>query len=400
MRVLVLTHRLPFAPNRGDRIRAYHLLRLLARRHDVHLLSLIHDDEESRQLDPFPLAIASATGVRVPRVRNLLAAAASLAGGRPLTHVLLNSPGLHAIIEERAASIRPDVVIAYCSGMARVAFEPPLDGVPCIVDLVDLDSEKWTALAASTRGPLRRVYAREGRLLRRFEREVLARAAATTIINDRERDLVRLRLGDGQVHVAGNGVDVQAFAPPADPPLSNDVIFCGVFDYAPNEQGAEWLATTVWPRVKANAPEARLKLVGMRPSRRVRALAQAGSIDVVGAVPDVRPHLWTAALAVAPIHLSRGTQNKVLEAIAAGLPCVVTPAVHDGLPCGARPACFVHGEAEPFADAILRLLNEAPPLRREIARRADLSGLEWDAQLQPFLDLLAALARTAEAHPA
>lgn len=388
MRLLVLTHRLPFAPNRGDRIRAFHLLRVLAARHEVHLVSLLHDEEERRHLFTMSRMVASASGAPVSRLWNFLRAGAALAGSRPLTHVLLASRQLKPALQRTSETVRPDVVIAYGTGMVPHAFEPPLNRIPCVLDMVDVDSEKWAALAANANGPLRSIYAREARALRSFERSAVRRVFATTVVSERERDLAQ-RVLDGAVPlVIPNGVDVASFAVQVEPAASFDVVFCGVFNYFPNEQAAVWLATNVWPAVKAAEPRAMLRLVGMHPSRAVRSLAQPSSVDVTGAVEDVRPYLWRAAAAVTPLQISRGVQNKVLEAIAAGLPCVITPQVSDGLPETARSACVVAADSQSCAEALLTLLRMAPAKRRALAARADLSALTWSKQLEPFVGLV------------
>jgi polysaccharide biosynthesis protein PslH len=137
-----------------------------------------------------------------------------------------------------------------------------------------------------------------------------------------------------------------------------------------------------------------LSLVGSDPTAAVRALSAADStIEVTGTVPDIRPYLWRSAVAVAPLLNARGVQNKVLEAIAAGLPCVVTPAVLEGLPEEVIPACMLARDAEQFAAAVVGLLGREPAGRRAIAERANVPALSWDVQLAPLLGILERAAR-------
>jgi polysaccharide biosynthesis protein PslH len=392
VRILVLTHRLPYAPNRGDRIRAYHLLHLLAKSHDVDLVSLVHDDDERAHVEDLRLPVRSVTGVRVRYGRNLLAATHALMTAQPLTHALLRGAGMREVLRQRVAASAPDVVVAYCSSMARYAMTPPLAGIPFVFDMVDVDSEKWAALSRTASWPRRWVYAREARRLRAFERAAIRSARATTVASLRELAVLDdVAPGHGAVTVE-NGVDLARFAPPRGPTTEPHVTFCGVFNYAPNEAGALWLAREVWPMVRQSQPRARLTLVGMHPTSAVRALAADPSIRVTGAVPDVRPYLWESAATVAPLWTARGVQNKVLEALAALVPPVVTPAVFDGLPAAVRPACVTAPDARSFAGAIVSLLRTNPLERRRLARRADLSALTWPTQLQPLLDLLTCLA--------
>ncbi len=166
-------------------------------------------------------------------------------------------------------------------------------------------------------------------------------------------------------------------------------------DYAPNEEGALWLAQHIWPRVRRSSATARLWLVGAQPSDRVRAVASDPSIEVTGAVADVRPYLWRSAIAVAPLKTARGIQNKVLEAVAAGLPTIVTPAVADGLPTEILAACRIADGTRAFADAIVDCLSLEPRERRAMTESVDLAPLSWERRLAPLGDLLASAARRA-----
>lgn len=389
MRVLYLTHRLPYAPNRGDRIRSYHTLRVLAEHADVHLVSLVADAEEENKAHHLAGAAASIRTVRRSPMRNAARAIAALPFARPLTHVLLDGPAMGRALADAVHRERPDVVLAYCSGMARFAFEPPLADIPVVVDMVDVDSAKWRELATITRPPRAWIYAREARRLRAFEAHAARRAVATTFVNERERAILARRAPANRMHVVPNGIDVDAFRPLGSPAESARVVFCGVMDYAPNATAAIWLATEVWPRVTACRPDALLTLVGANPSRRVRSLANRDrTIEVTGRVPDVRPFLWRSAVAAAPLSLARGVQNKVLEAVAAGLPTVVTPAVFDGLPAEVTSACIPAATPEEFASAILAVLSRTPAERRAVATRANVRALAWRSRLSPLIALL------------
>jgi len=176
-----------------------------------------------------------------------------------------------------------------------------------------------------------------------------------------------------------------------------------VMDYRPNEEGALWLALKVWPLVRARRPDATLALVGANPTARLRsACAPEGSIHVTGTVPDVRPFLWEAAAAVAPLRVARGVQNKVLEAVAAGLPAVITPQVAGGLPPSIMPACSVRETAGAFADAILELLALTGAEREERVGTTRLQSLAWGTTLEPLWEILTRAARlemdTADQH--
>jgi sugar transferase (PEP-CTERM/EpsH1 system associated) len=392
MRVLFLTQRLPYAPNRGDRLRAYHMMAALAPHADIDLISLVHDAEEASHAGDITTA-ASVRAVPTSRPYAAWRSTRVLLTGQPLTHALLDAPGMARAIDAALSAARPDVVFAYCSGMARFALEAPLSDLPLVLDFVDVDSAKWTALGRTTRGPRGWVYRREARVLGRFEAVAARRARVSLVTTERERDALLALAPAVRVDVIQNGVDLAAFRAPGPPAATPSVVFCGVMNYAPNEAGALWLAREVWPLVLRERPDARLAVVGASPTAAVLALAALPGVTVTGSVPDVRPYLWAAAVAVAPLMTARGVQNKVLEAVAAGLPCVATGVVAAGLPPEVAPACAVADAAPHFARPILVLLAAAPEARRARAARAAVADLGWAERLATLPGLVAAAAR-------
>ena len=391
MRVLFLTHRLPYPPNRGDRQRAFHILRTLSTKADVEVVSLVHDDEEASQAETLPTLLPIRLHVcRTSALANVGRVAVGLPRRVPLTHSLLDAPGLSATLRDIWEHRAPDVVLAYCSGMARFALEPPLNRIPLVLDYVDVDSEKWGALARTARWPLNWIYRREARYLGRFEAGAACRAATSVVVNERERQAL-LKLAPGaRIEVVTNGVDVEALRPHQPPVEQAQVVFCGVMNYEPNVAGVLWFVDNVWPLVIAERPDAKLVVVGSNPTSRIRKLSSAHtSIVVTGAVPDVREYLWKSAVSVAPLWVSRGLQNKVLEALAAQLPVVTTPEVCEGLPAEVRGGCRAATSVRAFADEILALLAQPPSARRAIAQSARLESLGWDAQLEPLVSILA-----------
>lgn len=373
------------------------MLHAMVPRARVDLVSLVHDDDEAAHAADLRDLVDSVEIAAVPRVRNLMRGAWLWMTPRPLTHILLDSPTIRPTLERLVRERKPDVVFAFCSGMMRFAMLPPLASLPCVLDMVDADSAKWRSLGQTTAGPKGLVYRREGRCLARFEVDAMRHARSTLVVNARERDLLLELSPQAPVRVMENGVDLARFTPDANtPPAAQPtVVFCGVMNYAPNEEGAIWMARDVWPIVHAARPDARLMVVGASPTAQVQALASdEARVTVTGAVPDVRQYLWDAAVAVAPLWIARGVQNKVLEAVAAGLPCVVTPPVNEGLPDVLRSACPVAADAAAFARTVLDLLAITPEARRQRARSADLQCLTWQERLRDLVPLLIDAATT------
>lgn len=393
MRVLVLTHRLPYAPNRGDRLRAYHTLRGLTARANVELVSLVHDAEEASHVDDVRAVVPDVTALHVPKARNYLQAALKLASATPVTHCLLDSPGMAGALDEIVRRRPPDVVLAYCSGMARFALAPPLARIPLVLDFIDIDSRKWQDLGETASPPMSWIYRREAATLGTFEARAARHASAAVVVNEREASVARNLAPDANIHIVRNGVEIEYLRPRNAPQPSSRVVFCGVMNYGPNEQGMQWFVRHVWPLVRAERKDATLAIVGSDPTAALRVTcATDSSIEITGRVADVREWLWQSAVAIAPLQVARGVQNKALEAIAAGLPIVITGAVAAGLPSVAAAAC-VADNPEAFARSVLHYLALAPEERRERAASADLSSLQWTSTLSPLWSLIDAARR-------
>ena len=394
MRVLFLTHRLPYAPNRGDRLRAYHIVRtLVSHGAQIDVLSLVHDADELKQLERVRQLGASATAVHIPRFRTYASGALRRSPVRPLTHALLTAPSFQEVARAIVRDHEPDVVLAYCSSMAKFALEPPLDRFPLVIDLVDVDSQKWAALA-SVSAPLKRwIYAREERYLSRFEQLAAQQAFATLVVNDREAESLRKLAPGADVRVLPVGVDLANLRPTRGPVEAPRVVFCGVMNYSPNVEGILWFVKQVWPLIRARRPDAQFHVVGSDPVAAVMRLASRDAgIEVTGEVEAVQPYLWDSAISVAPLKTARGVQTKVLEAVAAGLPSVVTSAVFDGLPDEIHPACRLADSSSAFAGEVLALLSMRAGERRGIAEGARLSTLDWSSRLTPLHEILASAA--------
>ena len=394
MRILVLTHRLPYAPNRGDRLRAYHMIHELRRHAEIELVSLVHDDEEASHVDEVREFVPHVTTLRVTKLRSRVNAGLALLGQTPLTHALLDAAGIKTALRDICDRRPPDVVFAYCSGMARFAMQPPLDDLPMVLDFVDVDSQKWRDMAAASAPPKSWIYRREAVTLGAFEARAAEKAVTSLVVNEREAEIARRLAPSANVQVMPNGVELDRLHPPGSPSAQPRVVFCGVMSYAPNAEGMTWFVEKVWPLVRSQRPDATLAVVGLDPSPAFRSLCGSDpSITVTGRVPDVREWLWESAVGIAPLHVARGVQNKALEAIAAGLPIVLTEAVAGGLPLAAAYASRVANTPAQFAAHVLDLLSLTPEQRRAMAMSSDFSKLSWSQTLTPLWPIFQSAAR-------
>jgi sugar transferase (PEP-CTERM/EpsH1 system associated) len=400
--VLLLVHRIPYPPNKGDKIRSYHLLRHLAQRHRVFLGAFV-DDPFDRQYEGAvsPLCVDQFLAPMNPRARKL-ASLRGLLTGEALSLPYYRVAAMQRWVDDTIARQRIEAVVVFSSTMAQFVEGDRHRGLTRIVDFVDVDSDKWLQYAARGRGPKAWVYAREGRLLLSYERRVAADFDASLFVTEAEAALFR-RLAPEVAEKVGyfeNGVDTEYFDPsqpfedpyPAGRPV---LVFTGAMDYWPNVEAVTWFADEVLPRIRLARPDVRLAVVGSNPTETVRALGNREGITVTGRVPDVRPYLRHAAVAVAPLRIARGIQNKVLEALAMARPVVCTPPAAEGL----RPSPLMEAATAdtPEAVALLVLENlgrgEVPGHRAYVVEHYG-----WDANLAVVDRLLEP--RAAPARPA
>jgi len=398
--LLFLSHRLPYPPNKGDKIRSWHMLRHLAARYRVHLGCFIDDDYDRRYIDTVAQHCVEHKVIRLDKRVALLRGGFNLLRGGSLSIAYFRHPQLQSWVDDIVARHRPQVAFAYCSAMAPYVMSATASPMRRIVDMVDVDSDKWRQYATQRHWPLSAAYGREAAALLSSERKIAREFDATLFVSDAEADLFRRLAPESaaRVHGVPNGVDCDYFDPAgdyADPYPEGDVpiVFTGAMDYWPNVDAVTWFAQHVMPLLNGDSwGESRLRfyIVGSNPSPVVRALADDPRITVTGRVEDVRPYLAHARAAVAPLRVARGIQNKVLEAMAMGRPVVASPAALEGI--GPEAAKYLISAQAPqdFAAAVRRVLAEAgvAALGGEAARCAR-ETYGWGRSLARLEDLLA-----------
>ncbi len=408
--ILFLVHRLPYPPNKGDKVRSYHLLRHLAERHQVHLGTFVDDPDDHQHLPTVKGWCASLHAEPLQPRGAKLASLRGLATGEALTEVYYRSPRLARWVAQTVERERIDATVVFSSSMAQYAQAHP--AVPMLVDFVDVDSAKWADYAPQHRWPLSWLYAREGRLLLACERRVAAQARRSFFATEKEAALFRSLAPEAANGVEGmdNGVDATFFSPDADraSPFETGeapLVFTGAMDYWPNVDAVSWFAADVLPRLRAVHPRLRLHIVGRSPTPAVRALA-GDAVIVTGTVPDVRPYLQHAAAVVAPLRLARGIQNKILEAMAMGRPVVAAEACVSAMRVVPGQDVLAARDAGDYVQHLSALLTEPSRAAETGAagRRCVVSAYSWaahlqtlDRHLQQTLQTPAALAPSASA---
>lgn len=388
--LLFLTHRVPHPPNRGDRIRTFHFLEHLAARAHVWLGCLADEPVSDESREVLNRLCARVAIVPVDPYRRWLRAGLSLLSGKTISAGAFESPALTSVVTDWSHEVTFDAALCSSSALAPYLQASPLERTRRYVDLIDVDSEKWLEYSAVSPFPKSTLFGMEGRRLRTLEASLSDWCAGLTVVSEPEANLYRAFRPDGPITAIPNGVNVDYFTPQIDRSRERGCVFVGALDYKPNIDGIVWFAREIWPAIRAQRPDATLNIVGREPVPAVRELAELPGVSVPGTVPDVRPWLNEAAVAVVPLRIARGVQNKVLEALAMARAVVASPDplvgldVHDG-----TQLCKATAPDE-WATKVLRLLNDTA-LRDEVGLAGQAyvtANHRWDQCLAPLMSFL------------
>ncbi|MDB5888148.1 MAG: sugar transferase, PEP-CTERM/EpsH1 system associated [Rhodocyclales bacterium] len=393
--LLYLVHRIPFPPNKGDKVRSFHLLKFLAQHYRVHLGTFVDYAQDWQYVDALNEFCESVHAERiVPRMARVLSLR-GLLNGEALSLPFYRKRRMARWVRETLDKQRVVRAVVFSSPMAQ--YLDDRIAARCVVDFVDVDSAKWTRYAEDRSGAMAWLYRREGERLAAFERGVAQRTAASVLVSEAEAGLFRSVAPDAvaKTHAIGNGVNAEMFSPQhvfASPYGADElpVVFTGAMDYWPNIDAVCSFADEVWPGILAQWPAARFYIVGMNPSEAVMALAQRAGVTVTGTVPDVRPWLRHARVVVAPLRVARGVQNKILEAMAMGRPVIASATCAVGIKAGHGEELLVADSVAEWSAATTSLLADAVWAEQvgQRARERILADYSWEAHLQQFKVLI------------
>ncbi|HMV56144.1 MAG: TIGR03087 family PEP-CTERM/XrtA system glycosyltransferase [Rhodocyclaceae bacterium] len=396
MRVLVLAHRMPFPPNKGDKIRSFNIVEHLARRHDVALACLVDDGGDLRHVDTMRRRVGRFAFERIRPLIKKLWSLSSMLRGQPISVGFFYSRQLQREVDEIIAT-GIDAVLCICSPMAEYVFRSrhlanPSRHIVLIMDLIDIDSCKWGQYARQKPFWTSWIYRYEAVHLARYERRIAETFDELTVVSEQEMRMFPGGLQLPNLHAMSNGVDLAYFQPDGQTKAANAppiIAFTGAMDYWPNVEGVRWFAENVFPLVRRELPAAELYIVGSNPVREVQRLEESEGITVTGYVDDVRDYLNLADVCIAPLMIARGIQNKVLEAMAMGKPVVCTPEALEGIAATPGQHLVVASGVADFATATVSLLCDRERATRigASARARVEAHYSWHANLR-LLDRL------------
>jgi sugar transferase (PEP-CTERM/EpsH1 system associated) len=392
--ILYIVHRVPYPPDRGDRIRSFHILEFLSKRADIHLATLADESVSSDTMQALHSRCKRVAVERLSKAR-WLRGATSLMRGRSTTEGLFWSPRLHRIIRKWAYETHFDMAFLYCSSVLQYLSVHDLRDVPAIVDLVDVDSQKWFDYAAMAPGLKSQLFRLEGNRTRRLETEVSQRASSIVLVSEAEAALFRRICPNDHTCSVPNGVNIDYFQCSDGDGRPGHCVFVGALDYRANIDGICRFCGEVWPQVRAAYPTATLAIVGRNPVRAVVDLQAVAGVEVFASVADVRPYLAEASVVVVPLRIARGIQNKVLEGMAAGRAVIASREALEGIDVRSGENVIQADSPAQWSSNIVRLFNE-PRERTQIAQagRAFVANRhDWTNCLSPIASLLASVSK-------
>jgi len=390
MKLLLLFHRLPYPPNKGEKIRYYHFLRGLAARHEVVTGSIAEATDSADDIANVARLSSDTKTVVMSSIDRRIAYARAPLTGKALSLAPFESDELQAWVDETLRRGDIDCVLACSAAMGGFVARARAPVRRFVMDFVDMDSDKWGQYARTARWPLSQLYRREARLTLAAESGIATRADASLFVSGTEVDdfVHQVPQAAGKVHAVENGVDAEYYDPDRDYAIpfgaeqTAPLVFVGTMDYLPNIDAVTWFARSIMPLIRERKPQATFHIVGARPTAEVSRLASLPGVFVTGAVPDVRPYVAWARVSVAPLRLARGIQNKVLEAMAMARPVVVTPAALAGIDATPGREVLLANTEQEIANRVLQALDD--PSAQEIARAARrfvLAGFAWSAKI-------------------
>lgn len=394
--LLFLCHRMPFPPNKGDKIATFNLMKYLSKRFDLYLGCFIDDEFDFQYKDEVAKYCKETCFIDISSKRYIVSGIRSLVARTPVSVEHYKSASLQKWVDHVVAANDIDYLFAYCSSVAQFITPARFANKKRVLDMCDVDSDKWRQYCENKPLHSKLIYGREYRLLSDYEQFLLRELDGITLVTDEERELFRKLSPQSyseKISTLSNGVDIAYFSPDAEYDYTDQpqcdgpsICFTGAMDYWANEDAVVWFAEHVWPELSKACPNLTFYIVGGNPSERVKDIANLENVIVTGRVVDVRPFIAHATVCVATLRIARGVQNKVLEAMAMNKPVVMTSMAQEGIALPLSQQSFVQDTPSAVLSAIKQLL-ESPELAYSVGKE-NRGWIEthysWDGALKPL----------------
>ncbi len=395
-KILVLTQRIPFPPNKGEKIRPFQFIKRWSEKDEIHLGCFVDDKNDWQYVKNLEKLCRTSCFIGLNKRMSYMRMLGGMIRGEPLSTAFFYRKKFQKWVDEAIDKIKPDILIIFSSAMAQYIIGRYQLPHIRVMDFADVDSDKWVQYVKKSSFPMKWIYAREAKKLLKFDRNVALNTDASVFVTQNEVDLFDRLAPEslGKSHSIPNGVDLDYFdhSHHFENPSKKDspyLVFTGVMDYKPNVDAVTWLVRNVLPIVWQEIPEVCFYIVGSSPSEEVKALGKHDKVFVTGRVPDVRPYVSHAAAAVAPLRIARGIQNKVLEAMAMSKITVVTPFALEGIDAEPGKELLLAKDEQSFANCIFDILNGKQPVdMAQQARKCVEEKYSWQSKFEQYGNLL------------
>jgi sugar transferase (PEP-CTERM/EpsH1 system associated) len=378
MNILFLCHRIPYPPNKGDKIRSFNEIKYLSKKHHTSLVFLIDNKNDRKYIDELKKYCKTIDYDEIHPTWQKIKSLPYILCKQPISIPYFYSKKLQNKFDNRLSTVDFDVIFVFSSPMAEYVFNSGVN-IPrktkLIMDFVDVDSDKWRMYSEHSAFPKSFIYRNEWQCLMDYEKKIGKYFDMSIFVTDREAELFKSFAADVNAVSVPNGVDYSYFSsvrPEWRPRKARYIIlFTGAMDYFPNEDGVLYFYRNIWPLIRSRTPQSEFYIVGTNPSKKVKRISGADkNVIVTGQVSDIRQYMCKADVFVAPLRIARGVQNKVLEALASGLPVVATPQAVKGLGCNGNGYLFIEDTDSAFAERTVQFvqtrLDDEAVQRREL----------------------------------
>jgi sugar transferase (PEP-CTERM/EpsH1 system associated) len=393
--LIFISHRIPYPPNKGDKVRSWNALHRLAERYRVHLGTFIDDNVDWRYEPVIRDLCESYLLLPLNKFVGRLRSMRAFFTGKALTVPYFRDARLVSWLDRVRERYRPSKAFTYSSGVAAYVMGEKWKDVRRVHDMVDVDSDKWRQYAAGKHGISRWVYDREGRKLFAFEREIAAEYDVILFVSENEAEMFRRRssIKTPKIRAMRNGVDTEYFNPKLnyDNPYPREVkpiVFTGTMDYWPNVDAAKWFSVNVLEKLLQKVPNATFYIVGANPTRDAIDLGKHPAVAVTGSVPDIRPYIAHARVIAAPLQIARGVQNKVLEGMAMAKPVIASPMALEGIDAEPGRDLLIAETPEEFVSAVAMVIEQGADDISKSARERVLFDYSWDKNFERLFEYL------------